>query len=184
MKIFWIPLIALLLASCSDSSESTFDAPTLALRELRESRDNESFLIITDKTDVRHYIQFMVMEDKIFFDRPILTAHQINLPEVGPRFYKAVESVPIIENVEKFRSLTLDELDKVKLYLEKWNLASDTIFTATENEDGMIVGYVESFHGFFSVPDSKFPDFLNGFFSEVFNVAPESQNLLIENENT
>ena len=99
-----------------------------------------------------------------YFDRPILTARQIDLPEVGPRFYKAVESVPIIENVEKFRSLTLDELDKVKLYLEKWNLASDTIFTATENDDGMIVGYVESFHGFFSVPDSKFPDFLKGFF--------------------
>jgi hypothetical protein len=65
-------------------------------------------------------------------------------------------------------------------YLDEWNLATDVSYRATEDEKGNVVEYFENFDGLFSVPESRFSEFLEGYFSEVFNVTPEQQNLEIE----
>jgi len=179
MRVVWTLLVGLLLIGCSDDKKNGRDPFAVAFQELKSEGDADSFLIIHNDDD-QQYIQFEVADGTIIFDRPILAGSEPNLPKVSARYYKAVEARPIIEGVELYRFLTPSEAALTEKYLAKWSLTTHPILTASEDEDGRIVEYFESFHGAFSIPESRFREFLVGYFSEVFGIAPEKQTLTME----
>jgi len=174
-------IISLLLVSCGDDMSAELDHATVAFRELKEAGDKDSFLIIRNDED-QQYIQFEINDGVISFDRPILAASEPTLPKVASRFYKPTKSRPIIENAKIHHFISPSEAQRTKEYLERWKLSTETVMTATEDENGQIVEYFESFHGSFSVPESKLSEFLIGYFSVVFGIKPEKQTLTIKTE--
>ena len=181
MRVIRTLIVGLLLASCGDNKIAELDHTTIAFRELKEAGDKDSFLIIHNDDD-QQYIQFEINDGMISFDRPILAASQPNLPKVASRFYKPTKSMPVIENAEIYRFISPSEAQRAKQYFKKWNLATESTLTATEDENGIIVEYFESFHGSFTVPESKLGEFLIGYFYEVFSIKPEKQTLTIKTE--
>jgi len=181
MRVVWTLLVGLLLIGCSGDKKSGRDPIAVAFQELKNSGDADAFLIIHNDDD-QQYIQFEVADGTIIFDRPIFAGSQPDLPKVSARYYKVVKDRPVIEGEELYRFLTPSEAELAERYLAKWSLATEPILTATEDEDGRIIEYFEIFHGAFSIPDSKFREFLIGYFSEVFGIAPEKQTLTIKTE--
>lgn len=182
MRVIWTLLVCIILSCCADSNEAEIDQPTIAFQELKEAGVDNSFLVISSKTDDQHYIQFKVVKDSIIFNRPILAASKPDLPVVSARFYKPIMTVPVIADAELYRFLSPDEALRTKQYLEKWNLAKDTVLSATEDDDGEIIEYFESFNCIFNIPTEKFHDFIEGYFSSVFNISPENQSLTVKTE--
>jgi len=181
MRLVWILLVGLLLTSCSGDKNSGRDPIAVAFQELKDEGDADSFLIILNDDD-QQYIQFKIANGAIIFDRPILAGSQPNLPKVSARYYKAVKARPVIEGEELYRFLSTSEAALTEKYFAKWSLATEPILTASEDEDGRIVEYFESFHGAFSIPESRFREFLVGYFSEVFGIVPEKQSLTMKTE--
>ncbi len=178
MKISFILLAVLLVVCCNGGKPQSGDPNIQALRALKEHGDANSFLIIFSETDGQHYIQFEVDGDGLIFDRPILAASVVNLPEVSARYYKRVPSRPSIADEEVKRFLSEEEAQRSVLYLNRWGLASAFSYTATEGSTGKIVEYFEGFHGRFTVPEDRLSEFLEGFFSDVFQINAE--NLMLQ----
>jgi len=181
MRLILTLFVGLFLAGCSGDEKSEGDPIIAAFQDLKDEGDADSFLIVHNDDD-QQYIQFEVLDGTIIFDRPILAGSKPDLPTVSARYYKLVEDRPVIEGEESYRFLSPKEAAATEKYLAKWNLATKTILTATEDENGEIVEYFESFHGAFSIPQSKFRDFLVGYFSVVFGIDSANQTLKVKTE--
>lgn len=177
MRIIWTLLICITLSCCNGDKRADLDSAILAFQELKKSGGEGQYLIIVSMSNDQHYIQFKTSQGKIFFNRPILAASQPNLPIVPARFYKPVNDQPVIENAEIYRFLSSTQAVITKEYLNNWNLKSNISYRATEDENGIIVEYFENYDGLFLVPESNLREFIEGYFSEVFNIPPDKLQL-------
>lgn len=179
MKAWGLLVVALLLACCSDRERQSFSQSIVALQELKASSDKDAFLVIANPTHDQHYLQFVAEEGGLIFDRPILAGSQKDLPEASARLYHPVPGPPEIENPSYERYLSDEETKRAEHYLAEWGMPVIASFKATRDEGGKIVGYMERFHGPFTVPADRFDEFLRGYFTEVFQIASSELNLQV-----
>ena len=182
MRALFTLLAVFLLAGCDDGKPDAGDSNAQALRALREHGKADSFLIISSDTGEQHYIQFVVDHGELIFDRPILAAHEADVPVVSKRYYKSLGNRPDLSNKVVERLLSKEEEERAVQYLNRWGLASVSSYTASEGSGGGIVEYLVGFHGRFIVPESRFSEFLRGFFSDVFELQAENLTLQCRTE--